>query len=465
MRERKRRMEVYSFFDCEGISRQLEKMAAKGWMIEEITNFYWTYRRTEPKEVKFAVSYYPKASEFDPKPTEDQKIFHEFCAHTGWKLACTSAQLQIFYNERENPTPIETEPILEVESIHASAKRSFLPAYGLLALLCVFMGGLFITSLLREPISQLSSPENLFSGVSFTVLAILCVVEIFCYVYWHERAKRAAWQGEFLRPLSTSGFQKGIMLMVFLGLLYWLVNTVFFGGKLQRWIGIFTCFYMPALLILVNGTKRLLKRRGVSRGVNRTLTILTSFVLAYGMLGLLLFATIRLYSTGFFEEEKAETYEYNGMTWEFRQDELPLTLGDLLEADTGDYIREQSRNASFLLGELVAREHPRFDAAGYEERPYLEYTLVLVKLPALYEFCRDSLLREPEDSLPVWELHYEAQEAAPWGADEAYRLRDSDSGYWNKYLLCYDGMLVEIIFSWEPTEEQMGIVGERLLIY
>jgi len=110
MKNTKRRLEPLSFFNHTGISRHLEKMAAKGWMIEKIVNTGWVYRRIEPKNIHFAVSYFPKASEFDPEPSEEQKMFHDFCAHTGWQLACTSAQLQIFYNERENPTPIETDP-------------------------------------------------------------------------------------------------------------------------------------------------------------------------------------------------------------------------------------------------------------------------------------------------------------------------------------------------------------------
>ena len=90
MKNTKKRLEVFSFYDHAGISKHLEKMAEKGWMIEQMSNFGWVYHRIEPKTVKFAVSYYPKASEFDPEPTDEQKTFHEFCAHTGWKLACNS---------------------------------------------------------------------------------------------------------------------------------------------------------------------------------------------------------------------------------------------------------------------------------------------------------------------------------------------------------------------------------------
>lgn len=83
MKRTKRRIEHLSFFDHTGISSHLEKMAAKGWMIEKVTNTGWVYRRIEPKNIHFAVSYFPKASEFDPEISEEQKMFHDFCAHTG----------------------------------------------------------------------------------------------------------------------------------------------------------------------------------------------------------------------------------------------------------------------------------------------------------------------------------------------------------------------------------------------
>lgn len=145
MRAKKRRLEAYSFYDHTGIVRHLEKMAEKGWLIEKITNMGWVYRRIEPKLLHFAVSYYPKASEFDPEPSEEQKDFQDFCAHTGWMLATTSAQMQIFYNERENPTPIETDPEMEIETIHCAAKKGFLPTQILLLVIGILQAGIFIS--------------------------------------------------------------------------------------------------------------------------------------------------------------------------------------------------------------------------------------------------------------------------------------------------------------------------------
>ena len=69
MKDTKRRIMLPSFYNRAGISAYLEDMAAQGWMLECITRTGWLYRRTEPKHLHFTVSYYPKASEFDPEPT------------------------------------------------------------------------------------------------------------------------------------------------------------------------------------------------------------------------------------------------------------------------------------------------------------------------------------------------------------------------------------------------------------
>lgn len=57
---------------------------------------------------------------------------------------------------------------------------------------------------------------------------------------------------------------------------------------------------------------------------------------------------------------------------------------------------------------------------------------------------------------------YIEQDAAPWMANEVYRIY-SEEGWWeNLYLLCYDDKIVEIRFDWEPTVEEMFIVNQKL---
>ena len=462
MRNKKRRIEPLSFYDHTGISSHLEKMAAKGWMLEKIVNTGWVYRRIEPKNVRFSVSYYPKASEFDPEPSEEQKMFHDFCAYTGWQLACTSAQLQIFYNEQENPTPIETEPELELQAIHASAKKSFIPSCIMMLVVACMQGALWISNLLGDPLDLLSNPTELFVGFIWLLLGILCGTELICYFRWHAKAKVLAEHGEFLKAPSTSGLKKIVLGIAVGGAVFWIINYIICGDKLQRTIAILMGIYMPALFAIVNGMKEFLKRKKASRGVNRTVMVITSFAVSFGMMGVITFGTLYASSHGLFADKDEETYEHNGRTWVLHQDELPLVVEDLLEVDYDGYVKERRGNMSLILGQLDMRQYPRYDEDNYKHIPRLEYFMTIVRIPALYDMCKERVIYDRENLRYMSPQEYRMEDATPWRANEAYRLYDLEYGAENFYLLCYNNLIVEIHFDWEPTVEQMEIVGKQL---
>ena len=463
MKDTKRRLETFSFYDYTGIAAHLTKMAEKGWLIEKISNFGWTYRRINPKKLVFFVSYYPKASEFDPQPTEEQREFHDFCEHTGWILAATAAQMQIFYNERENPVPIETDPVLEIETIHAAAKKSYLPSYFVLLLVAILNGSMLVLTLLRDPIGLLSSASNLFTGFAWAILFLVCAMDLSGYFIWHMRAKAAAERGCVIDTPNHSRRQKIMLIIVLICLAYWLITMVLLGSHLMRLVSIVMMLYVFALIALVNGIKVLLKRQKVSRNVNRTITILSSFILSFSMMGAITFGVLRALQNGLFDQER-ETYEYNGATFTVYKDELPLTVEDLLGVSSDGYTRERRSEESLLLGQSVMRQYPRFDEEHFL-MPYLEYTITEIRVPLLYEFCKNSLLGQRKDETVdgqvVFPDHYELIDASQWRANEAYRLYWS-TGYLDKYLLCYDKRIVEISFDWEPTMEQMAIVADKL---
>lgn len=125
MRTKKRRLETFSFYDRTGIEKHLTEMAARGWMLEKI-GMLWHYRRIEPQQLHFAVTYFPRASAFDPGPSADEQTFVEFCERAGWQKAASSAQLQVFWNVGPDPVPLETDAVLQVETISRAAKKSFL---------------------------------------------------------------------------------------------------------------------------------------------------------------------------------------------------------------------------------------------------------------------------------------------------------------------------------------------------
>lgn len=455
MRKTKRRMETLSFYDRTGIERHLEKMAAKGWLIDHVGAFGWVYRRIEPKQLQFSVTYYPKASDFDPGPTEGQQVYHAFSAHAGWQYVCSWAQMQIFCTDQPDAVPIETDPEIELENIHAAMVKGFLVPYGILLAIGVWWSAMLVHDLWDDPIGLFSSVTNLFLAVVWPLLGLLCVVEIVAYLCWRARARKAAARGEFVDTPNTRPFQRVVFTVCAAAFIVQLLYNVTTGSPVLRVVSILMVLYMLVLMAVVQGVKQLLKRKKVSRGVNRAVTIAVDVVLAFGMMAAIVFGTLRATQNGWLDTDTAV-------------DELPLTLAELWgdELPEADYTSRWTEDASPLAAVYDGKEEAYPLEQGVST-PSLDYTVTVIKLPALYDRCRAQMV-EKKIEISYRQIDVVAYriatpcDAAPWGANEAWQVTWENDIPGDDYLLCYDRNLVEISFSWTPTDAQKALVGEKL---
>ena len=121
MREKKKRRLVwYLPWDGAYVERHLEKMARKGWQLENAGNPFWTYRKAEPANLHYAMTYFPDASVFDSQLTGEQETYADYCAAAGWEMVSTYGPLQIFVNDRPDPVPIETDEKEKLTAIHGA---------------------------------------------------------------------------------------------------------------------------------------------------------------------------------------------------------------------------------------------------------------------------------------------------------------------------------------------------------
>lgn len=455
MKTKKRRMEFISFCNHTGLERHFAKMAKKGWLIESISNYYWTYRKIEPKEIHFCVTYYPRASDFDPEPSEAQQTFHEFCAYTGWQLCCTWHQMQVFYNEKENPIPLETDPVLEVETLHKACKKNFLPSYFLLLALGIIFGRYFVARVFADPIGLLSNASQLLTGFCFFCMAVISTAELSAYYFWYIKAKKAAQDGIFVDTPSTAKLQLSIAILTLLALALWFLNLIFSGDPVYTWVAVLMFAYVIVLHISVNSIKLGLKKAKASKGINKLLTILSCFVLSFLMMGGVVWLTMFVTRADLLEKNQ-EIYA-----------EAPLSLSDLIEIDEDKYMSENRSNRTVLLSERAVHQRKPFDTEGTSTAPDLRYRIITVKAPFLYAWCKEQMYYDQDETnssrWPVGNrMVYKEQDAFSWGAKEAYRLY-SEEGWWtNTYLLCYEDRIIEIRFDWEPTPEQMETVRQKL---
>ena len=510
MRETKRRIPQFAFYDKTGIQTYLEKQAEQGWMLQKIS-FGWVFRRIEPGKLHFFVTYFPGKSVFEPDGSEKQKRFREFCEHTGWKLAATNEQMQIFYNEAKDPVPIETDAVMEVTKIHRSAGKSFLLPYGLLFLSFLVQVGMRIERMFYDPLNILEEDMDLLILFSWCLLAAYVLREIVRYFLWHRRAVRVAEAEGIFAPTKSVG--KGWSMIPYFAIFCVVTGVVLLGDN-----GISRVFFIMLLMLTVSvafitGISRWMRRIGVRAVFNRlAVIVLTVLVFLVTMQQLFLMLIRGELLPG---REAAETYEYNGWTYEVYRDGLPLTLEDLFGEDEDSfgawYSYELTEKESVFLVRSEARQDPRADAreAGEEMRklltdaqesgesaqnlrtdiqepgedaqalqadaedsqevtqklPVLLYTVTQVKAPFLYDWCvRKTIEQYTGEENIDGEIRGEAMrsvEKEPWKADAAYRLYRGNEAV-NEYVLCYGDLILELNTSWELTQEQMTVVGERI---
>jgi len=292
MKTKKRRLEYYSFYDHTGIEQHLTEMAKKGWLLESISNLYWTYREIEPREIHFCVTYYPRASDFDPGPSEDQQTFHDLCAHTGWQLACTWHQMQVFYNEKESPIPLDTDPIMEVDTLHRACKKNFLPSYYFLLALGVLMGGYFLAEIYFAPVTLLSNSSQMLSGFAYLCVLVISLTELCTYFSWYRKAKKAAQDDIFVDTPSTKLIQQTVVIVLLFAAAFWILNLFTLSNRMLAWIAVAMLICMFAIIFAVNRIKHGLRKLKASRGLNRVLTLTACFILPTVMMGGITYATL-----------------------------------------------------------------------------------------------------------------------------------------------------------------------------
>ena len=451
MKNRKWDFIPFSYYDRTGMERHLEQRAAQGWLLERISNFGWYYRRIQPKQLHFTVTYYLRASQFDPEPTEEQREFHDFCLQSGWKLAATSGQMQIFYNEEPDPVPIDTEPSLELERIGKVMKR-LLPFQFILLVIGFCMGGSWLWSLTHRPIDLLSSAYNLATGAIWLMLFLWCAVDLFRYFTWRHKAKKAALLGEFVPTKGCQNLLLAMLAVTVLSFAYLLIADRKPGFRLIMLL-ILACYAL--LFLVVNGVKNFLKGRKASRAFNRGVTLTVDVVLVFALMVGIGDGLIWGISTGRISsiEELIDP---------------PLSVEELTGVEDDRYMTRRMADSTFLITRRNFYQHIPYDQMRQgDDVAFLDYTIVDVHMSFLYDWCveellhdRDNWSEETYDGQPYYQ--YVAIDPAPWGAEQAYQLWAGGERASTTYLVCWPGRIVELDPDFHLTEEQMTLAAEKL---
>ena len=422
-------LNLYSFYDVNGMERHLEDMARKGWILDSLKGGLWCYRKAEPQALHYTVSYYAKASAFEPEPSDGQLTFQEFCDRSGWRLTGFTAKLMVFVNDQENPVPIFTDPHSEPEAITQSCKWMVFP-YWMLSVILPFQLISQFTFLRNNPLEFLSSNALMFTDLALILILIAMISELVRYYSWRKKARAAAEQDEAV-PTSKGAHPRTLVFWA-LGIMVLGIFTSRDSGQIR-----FLTLYLLGfglLFAIVNGVRVFMKKKKVDTERNRIITVAVDILLA---MALTVFITMDVFHIVRRPQDNPAP---------------ALTLSAITGEETEPVSRNVRSSHSFLMTHAEGWEYPRDDRN-------LSYDILDVHISALHDCCLDLTIEDIQSLSHVTGM--EEIDPAPWGAEAAWKFRTNDEAdTW--ILLDYDSRIADFVINWEPTSEEISRIADIL---
>lgn len=453
MKNEKYRLETLSPFDLQGTAEHLSAMAARGWRLESIGRFFWKYRRADPARVHYAVTCPPAAGENGD--LGDRLFFQELCAAAGWEKAADWEQMQVYANRAPDPTPLETDEAIRLESVHQSMRRTYLKTCRDNLVCDLLLLVLWLSNLWARPHTSLLSGVVLSVPLLCLLMVLVNLFSIAGYFSWYRRSLRSVEEGGALAAVPRSYRIINLLPTVILVLICLVPLPLEFLTRNTQ-SGLYLAVNAIAAVLsasLAWGTNRILKKRGCdgyTRAAAVILGLLALLALSSGVVeGLNLSERIRL------SGQETPSYTWDGQEWDLEPRPLPLTLEDL----TGENWPHVRRTVRAEGRTPFASETSYIEAAAREDgaRAGLHYVLTDVPNDRLRRAVLDDIREGPSY------LEYRPEDPGPWGAETAWRLKYPDGRTTGEWLIQWPGRVAALrVEGWDLTPEQKTLISARL---
>ncbi len=448
MEEYKRRIELFSLYDHTNIEKHLEKMAAKGWMIDTIGSTFWRYKKIEPQKLRFSVVYYPKKADEGVIISADRQNFIDLCSSGGWNYVMNSGKLHIFSTKYESTPPIDTDAEIQIECIHKFAKNEIVYGYLFLIIACILMFSFGGYKLWKEPVEVLTDIEVYTFYFWLTpAFLIFSVCNIISYLIWYKKAKSAAENGEFT---DTKKLIRSEVLWNPMHIVFFLLGLLSFMRI--RYI-------LLTLGIILSGIILYMIFKAIRKALNKSereeinkqrLKRFVAVVLVLVWIGSGIGAYIAIPKPYYKIKTKSEFG--NTVTNRVYFDKnAPLDINDFKDTNGKTVSREKDFTEAFFLIESDWFIH----TIEKDEGMFFKYTVIDVRFTPLLERCKNEIIFN--------HIVYEAKEINLTDKFECYKYYIDDETPINGFVFCKGNRIITVDFGWEPSEEELIFAAEKLL--
>lgn len=392
-------------WDAAGMADHLEQMEASGWQFRG-TDWLgrWEFTPTEPKTVRWAVTFVPKRRSWRLTPTEDEQELEFLCFDAGWRKIAVLPKCHIYRNADPNASELENDEDLRLKVLDRAFDRAFLAN----ALVSLIYPLLIFWSLQRffldQPLRVLSMPELPALLLFPFWLVMNHMVPWLMFRFWRRKARRAASDG-----LPTPAVRGWKYFSAVNGCLMGLLFLLLLRAK--PW--------MLAVYAIVFGLFAVLRNRLERSGEDNGERERKFQNLQFWFVIALVIANI------YFNYQSVPAGDH------------PLSLRDFGVTEFESF--DMDHNEGFLA------DYQRYQEASVTDNRTLYCSIFESHTP----WFREVILEEYENDEAV------EVDAAPWGADKVLRAGKVWYIHWGD-------RIVVINASWELTEEQIALAARLL---
>lgn len=459
MKNTVKRLIQFRFNQYNLIEEKLEKMAKKGLFLEKIGSTFWTFRKAEPKNLTYTVTYFSEASIFNPSTTENQNTFFDYAKESGWNFVTQFHQMQIFSNENETPIPFETDESEKFKTITKCMKKSFLPS--IILLIVVFMlnllGQYFIFK--QNRINFLADFLNYFPIGIILPTFLYCLYSLIDYFIWCRQCKVSFASGGGCIQ-NNYGWKKVLDI---------LFNAYIFIFSILFLLHLFHLFHLtwvflivlpaPLSIIIFRASLAFFKKKKQSARRNR--------IFSYGFLIVVhvlyfFFLILFVLKSNFPLNYKSN---YRTISWQITKnqtkdfklynDNIPLTCEHLYgDISYNNYSYKKTSDRTIFL---TRTEYSQKSLPSKKSPPNIYYTNFEPRFSFVYDIITEDIKKIPEwsyETLKSLDNHI-------FHTTKAYQFYNN-SNPTGDYLLFYNDKIIKLDFEEAATTEQISIIKDKL---
>ena len=184
---------IYNFqpHEYKSLELYLEKMLQDGWELVSWSGIFFKFKKVEKSYKKYAVDIMGKFSLVDGIDNDEAREYMDYCKSAGWEYICKNHNIQIYSNELEEATPIQTDD----EALFKKVSKSgfMLVVMFILALMnCIVQFGIYFDTTGRG----FAENVRLLNYVLLSTWLIESFIGMSLYIAWFIRAKKALHRNE-----------------------------------------------------------------------------------------------------------------------------------------------------------------------------------------------------------------------------------------------------------------------------